>query len=253
MRFKDKVAIITGASDGIGKATALLLAKEGGKVVINARNQERLQSAAEEITAIGASPITVTGDIGQQSTIDSLVEQTLSHHGRIDILINNAGGGTPIRTLEEITPAEWDLTLTSNLSSIFFCCQKVAAAMKQQRYGRMVNLTSLAGRSRSILAGPQYSASKAGVIGLTRHLAGMLGPFGVTVNAVAPGVTLTERIAKRWITLSTAEQNQILADIPLGRLAQPEEIAPAIAFLASDQAAYITGAVIDVNGGRLMV
>lgn len=252
MRFHNKVVIITGASDGIGKATALQMAHEGAKLILNARRPELLEATAQEVALQGKVPITVPGDICEQATIEALVEQAIQQHGHLDILINNAGGSTPVRDLESITPEEWHKTLDSNLSSMFFCCQKAASVMKPQVYGRIVNLTSLAGRSRTIVAGPQYTASKAGVIGLTRHLAGILGPFNITVNSVAPGVTLTGRVQKRWESLSLAEQQEVLSAIPLRRLGKTGDVVPAITFLASDEAAYITGAVLDVNGGRLM-
>jgi NAD(P)-dependent dehydrogenase (short-subunit alcohol dehydrogenase family) len=170
----------------------------------------------------------------------------------VDILVNNAGGGTSLRFLEEVTAEDWDLTVNSNLKSAFLCCQGVVPAMKRQRSGRIVNVSSVAGRNVSRLSGPQYSSAKAGVLGLTRHLAQDLGPFGITVNAVAPGPTLVDRVAKKWSFRSEQDRSHILENIPLGRLAQPEEVATVIAFLASADASYVTGVTIDVNGGSFM-
>ncbi len=252
MRFDGRVTIITGSSEGIGKAAALIFAREGGQVVLNARGEDRLEAARAAVQALGKPPLVVAGDVSQTAVIERLVGETLQHLGRVDILVNNAGGGTSLRFLEEVTEDDWNLTINSNLKSAFLCCQAVAPAMKRQRYGRIVNVSSVAGRNVSRLSGPQYSSAKAGVLGLTRHLAQDLGPFGVTVNAVAPGPTLVDRVARKWTLRSEEDRSRILGNIPLGRLAQPEEVAAVIAFLASDDASYVTGVTIDVNGGSFM-
>jgi NAD(P)-dependent dehydrogenase (short-subunit alcohol dehydrogenase family) len=252
MRFDAKVAIVTGSSDGIGRAAALIFAREGGQVVLNARGRERLEAARVSVQAVGKPPLLVAGDVSQASVVERLVGETLQHFGRVDILVNNAGGGTSLRFLEEVTAEDWDLTVNSNLKSAFLCCQGVVPAMKRQRSGRIVNVSSVAGRNVSRLSGPQYSSAKAGVLGLTRHLAQDLGPFGITVNAVAPGPTLVDRVAKKWSFRSEQDRSHILENIPLGRLAQPEEVATVIAFLASADASYVTGVTIDVNGGSFM-
>lgn len=252
MRLDGRVAIITGSSEGIGKAAALIFAREGGQVVLNARGQDRLEAARATLCVVGKPPLVVAGDVSQAAVIERLVGETLQHFGRVDILVNNAGGGTRLRFLEEVTEDDWNLTIDSNLKSAFLCCQAVAPAMKRQGYGRIVNVSSVAGRNVSRLSGPQYSSAKAGMLGLTRHLAQDLGPFGVTVNAVAPGPTLVDRVAKKWTLRSEEDRSHILGNIPLGRLAQPEEVAAVIAFLASDDASYVTGVTIDVNGGSFM-
>ena len=252
MRFDGKVAIITGSSDGIGKAAALIFAREGGQVVLNARGQDRLEAARTALQAVGKPPLVIAGNISQAAVVERLVGEALQQFGRIDILVNNAGGGTMLRILEEVTEEDWDLTVDSNLKSAFLCCKGMAPAMKRQRYGRIVNVSSVAGRNVSRLSGPQYTSAKAGMLGLTRHLAQDLGPFGITVNAVAPGPTLVDRVARKWALRSEEDRARILANIPLGRLAAPEEVAAVIAFLASDAAAYVTGVTIDVNGGSFM-
>jgi NAD(P)-dependent dehydrogenase (short-subunit alcohol dehydrogenase family) len=252
MRFDGKVAIVTGSSDGIGKAAALIFAREGGQVVLNARGQDRLEAARTALQAVGKPPLVIAGNVSQAAVVERLVGEALQQFGRIDILVNNAGGGTLLRFLEEVTEEDWDLTVDSNLKSAFLCCRAVAPAMKRQQYGRIVNVSSVAGRNVSRLSGPHYSSAKAGMLGLTRHLAQDLGPFGITVNAVAPGPTLVDRVARKWAQRSEEDRARILANIPLGRLAAPEEVAAVIAFLASDAAAYVTGVTIDVNGGSFM-
>lgn len=252
MRFDGKIAIVTGSSDGIGKAAALAFAREGGQIVLNARGAGRLETARAAVEAHGKPPLVVVGNVTQAEVVKRLTDETLHQFGRVDILVNNAGGGTLLRFLEEVTEEDWDLTLASNLKSAFLCCKAVAPVMKQQRYGRIVNVSSVAGRNVSRLSGPQYSSAKAGMLGLTRHLAQDLGPFGITVNAVAPGPTLVDRVARKWALRSDEDRERILANIPLGRLGEPEEVAAVIAFLASDDARYVTGVTIDVNGGSFM-
>jgi NAD(P)-dependent dehydrogenase (short-subunit alcohol dehydrogenase family) len=250
-RFADRVAVVTGSSDGIGKATALRLAGEGAQTVLNARGRSRLEAAAAEIAALGKPPLVVAGDVSRAEAARALVDETLERFGRLDILVNNAGGGT-LRALDDIAEAEWRALLDGNLTSAFLCCQAAAPAMRARRYGRIVNVSSIAGRNVSRLSGPHYSAAKAGLLGLTRHLARDLGPAGVTVNAVAPGPTLVPRVMEKWAARSEEDRHRIVAEIPLGRLAEPEDVAAVIAFLASDDARYLTGVTVDVNGGAFM-
>src|SRR5262245_38839532 len=196
-RFQDRVAIVTGSSDGIGKATALRLAAEGAQVVLNARGAERLQATRHEIAACGKPPLVVAGDVGRPDTAQRLVEETVGRFGRVDVLVNNAGGGIR-HSLEEITDEEWDALLDANLKSAFLCCRAVVPGMRARRHGRIVNVSSLAGRNVSRLSGPHYSTAKAGLLGLTRHLAHDLGSSGITVNAVAPGPTIVPRVLEKW-------------------------------------------------------
>ncbi|MBI4736181.1 MAG: SDR family NAD(P)-dependent oxidoreductase, partial [candidate division NC10 bacterium] len=157
MRFDGKVAIVTGSSDGIGRAAALIFAREGGQVVLNARGQDRLEAARTAVQAVGKPPLVVAGNVSQAAVVERLVGETLQQFGRMDILVNNAGSGTLVRFLEEVTEEDWDLTVDSNLKSAFLCCKAVAPAMKRQQYGRIVNVSSVAGRNVSRLSGPQYS------------------------------------------------------------------------------------------------
>jgi len=219
MRFNGKVAIVTGSSDGIGKAVAFILVREGAQVVLNARGMERLERAREALQAVGKPPLVVAGDVSQPAVAQRLVEEAKCNFGGIHIFVNNAGGGTNLRFLEDVTEEDWDHVIHSNLKSAFLCCKNVAPLMKQQRYGRIVNVSSIAGRNVSRLSGPQYSSAKAGMLGLTRHLAQDLGPFGITVNAVAPGPTLVDRVARKWAQRSEDDRARILGSIPLGRLA----------------------------------
>jgi NAD(P)-dependent dehydrogenase (short-subunit alcohol dehydrogenase family) len=255
MRFDGKVAIVTGSSDGIGLETARRLAAEGARVVWHGRDEARLRRAAGsplEGSASTPGGVFVRGDLTRGSTVRRLVTTALREFGRLDILINNAGGSHHGKPLAEIDAADWDRTLSVNLRAAFRLIQAAVPALTASGGGRIVNVASLAGRERSPLAGADYVAAKAGVLGLTRQLAWDLGPVAITVNAVAPGVTLTDRVRRRWQSRSPEDREAILESIPLRRLAAVSEVVSVITFLASDEASYLTGATIDVNGGRYM-
>jgi 3-oxoacyl-[acyl-carrier protein] reductase len=174
-------------------------------------------------------------------------------YGRLDILINNAGMGIPSTPVEEIPPEEWDRVLALNLKSAFLCIRAAAPMMKRQGYGRIVNVSSFAGRTYSPFRGSPYTAAKAGLIGFTRQMAAELGPFGICVNALAPYLVLTERAKALWDSFPEEKRRAILSGIPLRRLARIEEVASAIAFLASDDASFVNGVCLDVNGGSMMI
>ena len=253
MRFQGRTALITGASKGIGRATALRLAAEGGAVAVTGRDASAVDAVVDEIHQRGGHAIPALGDVGRSADVEQMVAGVVSEFGTIDILVNNAGGGSMARWLDDVDEAAWTKSLGGNLTSAFLVTKAVVPHMRARRRGRIVMVASIAGRNMSRLSGPEYSAAKGGLLAFMRHIAVELAPHGVTVNAVAPGPTMVERVAKKWELRGAEEREKILRNIPLGRPAQPEEIAAPILFLASDDASYITGACIDVNGGSFMM
>jgi NAD(P)-dependent dehydrogenase (short-subunit alcohol dehydrogenase family) len=191
--------------------------------------------------------------VTQAADVARIVSLAHTQGDGIDILVNNAGGGTMARWLDDLDEAAWGQSLQANLTSAFLMTKAVVPHMRKQRRGRIVMVASIAGRNMSRLSGPEYSAAKGGMLAFMRHLAVELGPFNVTVNGVAPGPTMVERVARKWELRGAEEREKILRNIPLGRPAQPEEIAAAILFLASDDASYVNGACLDVNGGSFMM
>ncbi len=253
MILKDRVALVTGASRGIGAATAEVLARRGARVAICARTLPDLENLAAGIREKGGQSLALPCDVLEIAQIEKTVGRVMNEWGQIDILVNNAGLGTPTLPVEEIPLEDWDRAIALNLKSAFLCVRVVAPVMKRRGYGRIVNVSSFAGRNYSRISGPQYGAAKAGLQGFTRHMAVELGPYGICVNAVAPSITLTARVEGKWEARTEEERRTILSGIPLRRLARPEEVATVIAFLASDDASYVNGACIDVNGGSYMV
>ena len=241
-----KVAVVTAAGRGIGRATALLLASWGATVVAADLDPTALASTATEIAGFGGKAEAATVDVCDESAVGGFFKDLAERYGRLDILVNAVGGGRPA-ALDEITAADWDRMFDFNAKSCFLCSREAVRYMTEG--GRIINVASLAGVSSSVLQGAHYSSSKAAVIGLTRHMARELGPRGITVNAIAPGTTLTERIQAQM----TPEKHQALIErIPLRRLATPEDQAGAILFLASSLSAYVTGVTIHVSGGYLL-
>jgi len=247
MKFKDRVAIVTGAARGIGKAVALGFFREGAKVALVDVEGERLKALQEEIRRTGGKAIAVPCDVSKASEVKQMVERTQKTFSRIDILINNAG---IIRrgTIETITEEDWDRVIEVNLKGTFNCCKAVAGIMKHQGYGKIVNVSSIAGKMGDITSAPGYGPSKAGMDALTKTLARQLAQYGINVNSVAPHAIETEMSAD-W---SPEKRKAIIDAIPLKRLGKPEDVAEAVLFLASDVAAFITGEILDVNGGALM-
>jgi 3-oxoacyl-[acyl-carrier protein] reductase len=253
MSLKDRVALVTGASRGIGAATAEVLARRGAQVALSARTVPDLEQVSARIRSAGGRALVVPCDVLDPAQVDAMIGTVVKEWGRLDILVNNAGMGTPTMPVETISPADWDTAVALNLKSVFLAIRAAVPVMKTQKSGRIVNVSSFAGRNFSRISGPQYSAAKAGILGLTKHMAVELGPFGICVNSVAPSVVLTARVKAKWEARPPEEQRAILAALPLRRLAMPEEVATVIVFLASDDASYVNGVCIDINGGSYMV
>ncbi|RPJ37214.1 MAG: SDR family oxidoreductase [Deltaproteobacteria bacterium] len=252
MRLQDKVAIITGAAHGIGRGIAMRFAREGAHVAICDLNAEGVKKVSQEISALGRKSLWSEVDVSDSSAVNEMVKRTSDFFPRIDILVNNAGGSYSLPTkLEEITDEIWDKVVNSNLKGTFLFSRAVAPHMKKQKSGRIINLASIAGRNGGNMVGPQYSSAKAGVMGLTVHLARYLGPYGITVNAIAPGIVLSgPRLEKLWMERKTEEERQeSLTAIALRRVSTVEDQASVVVFLASDDAGYVTGVTLDVTGG----
>jgi 3-oxoacyl-[acyl-carrier protein] reductase len=247
MQFKDKVAVVTGASRGIGRAIAIELAKRGAKVVVN---YNASAGPAEEVVAAiknaDGEAIAVKADVSRLADAQALIKSATDTFGRLDILVNNAGT-TRDALLAMMKEEDWDLVLTTNLKSVFNCCKAALRPMMRQKYGRIVNITSVSGIAGN--AGQtNYSASKAGMIGFTKSLAKEIGPRNITVNAVAPGFVETDLTRDLPAELKEAA----IKLTPLGRWGTCEDVALAVAFLASDEAAYVTGQTLSVDGGMAM-
>jgi 3-oxoacyl-[acyl-carrier protein] reductase len=245
--LKDCVALVTGAARGIGLACATELSRAGAAVVIADRLAQEAEAAARTIVAAGGKAVAVTVDLAQMRAAPHLVHEAVGRYGRIDILVNNAGILNRTAT-EELTEEQWDRLMAINLKAVFFITQAVLPVMVRQGSGAIVSLASLAARVGGIAAGVDYAISKAGVVGLTRTLARQYGPKGIRVNAVAPGVIMTE-MTRPW---PEEVRQDFVARTPLGRLGTPEDVARVVAFLAGPESGFITGATIDVNGGLYM-
>jgi NAD(P)-dependent dehydrogenase (short-subunit alcohol dehydrogenase family) len=255
MRFTDRVALVTGASAGIGRATALLLSGEGASVAAVDVDSAGLESLAREIAARGGTCATFAADVLDEAAVARMVAAVVDRFGGIDVLVNGVGGSTVIAKagtpLAEMTLDEWERLLAFNLRGTFLCTRAVVPHMKARGAGRIVNLSSIVARGDNDRTNAAYTLAKAGITALTRKLARELGPSGITCNATAPGVTVTERIQARILDgRSPEERAAMAAAVPLGRLATAEDQARIIAFLASDDAAFVSGQTIEVTGGQ---
>jgi 3-oxoacyl-[acyl-carrier protein] reductase len=246
VRLKDKKAIVTGAGQGIGRSIALKMAQEGADVVIAEWNPETGNQTRKEVEAVGRKALFMKVDVASRIEVQNMVAEILRAWGRIDILVNNAGfdrGATLLKVKEE----DWDAVLGVHLKGTMNCIQAVAPHMIEKQYGKIVNMSSIYGKSGGVAA-ISYSTAKAGIIGLTKSVARELGGYLINVNVVLPGLILTPTIAK----MAEKYRNMIIERTPLGRIGQPEEVANVVAFLASDEASFVTGAAIEVSGGSSM-
>jgi len=246
MNLTGRVALVTGASQGIGQACAVKLAESGATVALAARNLEKLKEAVQQIAGQGGQAAAFALDVADEEQIKSAIKNVLAQFGKIDILVNNAGI-TRDQLVMRMKRADWDAVLHTNLTAAYLCIQQVIGSMLKQRWGRIINMTSVFGQMGQ--AGQaNYASSKAGLIGLTMAIAREVGSRNITCNAVAPGFIETAMTS----ALSEDFRQNALKNIPLGRLGTPQDVANAVAFLASEEAAYITGHTLNVNGGMLM-
>lgn len=246
MPLGGKVVAVTGASQGIGRDTALFLAERGAKVAVTARSADKLAALVEEIRSRNGEGLAVPLDVADEQQVKSGFKKVVEQFGRIDVLVNNAGI-TRDQLQMRMKRADWDAVLQTNLTGVHLCCQAVIPGMLKQRSGRIINISSVVAQTGNP-GQANYIASKAGVIGYTKALATEVASRGITVNAVAPGFIDTAMTQ----ALTEEVQEELLRRIPLGRMGTGRDVAAAVAFLASDEAAYITGHVLNVNGGMLM-
>jgi len=253
MRFQDKVAVITAAASGIGRATCDIIGREGGIVCAVDNNADRLDATVSAIIRAGGRAHGYPADALDQGQVDGIIADVVKTHGRIDILMNGVGGSTiianPAAEMDQLTMAEWQAIVDFNLNGTFLFTHAVIPHMKRQKSGKIVNIASIAGRGKSVASSAAYAAAKGGIIALTTKLSHELGPHGINVNAIAPSMTLTERIRPRWEQRPPEVRDADIARTPLRRMAEAVDQARVICFLASQDADFVTGLTIDVTGG----
>ncbi len=247
MNLVNKVAIVTGAGRGIGKAIAIALAREGANIIAIDVDIQTAEKVAKEIKSLDRQAWAIQVDVSDSKEVNRMVQLVLKKFKRVDILVNNAA---IIRrgSIEDLKEDDWDRVIDVNLKGAFNCMKAVVGIMKKQRYGKIINISSIAGKIGDLASAPCYGASKAGMTCLAKSLARELASYNINVNVVAPHAIKTD-MSKEW---SEEKRKSIISDIPLGRLGEPEDVAEAVAFLVSDKAKFITGEVLDVNGGCLM-
>lgn len=254
MRFADRIALITAAGRGIGRATAEIIGREGGTVVAVDLDQAALDEVVETIRKAGGTAQAVRADALDATQVGATVQAIAAQHGRIDILVNAVGGSTiiqkPAAPVDELALDDWQRLLHFNLTGTFLLCNAVVPVMKRRRSGKIINISSIAGRGKSPSSSSAYATAKGGIIAFTRKLAFEVGPHGITVNAIAPSLTLSPRLRPRWDSMSPDARAAETARVPLGRIAEPEDQARVICFLASADADFVTGVTIDVTGGQ---
>lgn len=248
--LKDKIAIVTGGRRGMGRTHALALAKQGAKVVVTDIDTNECSGVVQEIEAMGGEAVCFKMDVSNQAEVNQVFDEVVKKFGRLDILVNNAGIYVP-KPFLEITEAEWDRMITINLKGQFLCAQKAAKEMAKNKWGRIVNIASVAsgGVGVGIAGGTHYTASKGGIMGMTESLAVELAPLGINVNVIGPGAIDTPMVQAAQLPKDVLEG--MLKGVPLNRIGRPEEVSAAVVFLASEEASYITGATLFVDGGWL--
>ncbi len=249
-RFEGKIAVVTGAGRGMGRAIALALAREGAAVVVNDLQPEWAEQVAAEIRAGDGLALAHAADVSRADQVDAMIRAALDRFGTVDILVNNAGILGHTQPIEQIPADEWDGVMAVNVKGVFNCTKAVLPIMKAKRYGKIVNVSSSAGRSTSTFGGAHYTTSKAAVLGLTRHTAREAAPYNINVNATAPGSMDTEMVRERATPEHIERERQ---KIPLGRLGTAQDQANLVVFLCSDESTYIAGATVDINGADLLL
>jgi NAD(P)-dependent dehydrogenase (short-subunit alcohol dehydrogenase family) len=244
MKLKNKIALVTGAGQGIGQAIALTFAREGADVAVNDINLANVEKTASDIRALGRRAMAIQADVSSEPEVNRMVEQVIREWGGVDILVHNAGIGNP-RMVEDMTEREWHHVLGVNLDGAFFCSKAVLGSMKGRGGGKIVFIASMAAKSISIAACAAYTSSKSGILGFARHLAFEVGPYKINVNAVCPGGTLTPKLRATPEQLEKMKEN-----IPLKEVSTPQDVANTVLFLVSDESRMITGTTIDVDAGQ---
>ena len=248
--LKGKIAIVTGAGRGMGEAIAKKLSTFGATVIVNDVDQSMITNVVNEVKKSGGNAFGYQTDVGEYSQVERMVDEVVSKYGSIDILVNNAGILRRRESIEEIDDKEWDLVIKINVKGVFNCSKVVLKYMKEKKEGKIVNISSSAGRSTSELGGAHYTASKAAVLGLTRHIAREAAPYNINVNSICPGLIDTPMVRE---TTSIEELDKWREEIPMGKLGEPETVADLVLFLVSDASTYINGATIDINGASLLI